>query len=595
MARLGKGVDPGTPQQHRDPERGHDPESQTTGGVEASAVLVANPNFGQDKNKSSSDHGNGSLSRTRSRRRRWSSASISSVSGESDHIGVYDMMAQNKYQSLDENGHMVDAYRFKVSRRYLETDFIKEIQICTNLQHPNILMIYGVMMNGKNRPWLVMEEMEHGSLRDVLFNRSFRFEGEMLLNMLRDIATGMVFLHNCKPPILHRDLKPANVFLDRNMHAKLANFRITLKNRARGYAGTPYWMAPEVLRREGPHTKASDVYSMGILLYEIFTREKPYAGMNPAMVLEKVANRDLDEPFRPELPAELPLDVEALIHDCWAPNPELRPAFEEIRCRVNRLQVKEINKYFEARTARNPADVAKINPRNSMSPDKLYSQLFPQHVAQALRQGHKVDPEVFDCVTVFFCDVVGYTKMSSSMPANEVIDMLERLYTALDDLASKHDIFKVDTIGDAYLAVANLHKPQPDHAARIARFAVDAVAAANTTLVDAHNTKGGCVNIRGGFHSGCVVASVIGTHSPKYTIFGDTVNTASRMESLSEGNRIQCTKESAELIMPYAEEFGVEVVPRGRIDVKGKGTMSTFWVTRAPGMETIPSFEDSLL
>jgi len=439
-------------------------------------------------------------------------------------------------------------------RRYMETDFLHEIRVCVELQHPNLVMVMGCIVDCEGPPSLVTEYMEHGSLRDVLRNRSFCFEGEILLNILKDIATGMVFLHSCKPAVIHRDLRSANIFLDRNLRAKLSNFRLTYRERSRGFPGAPLWMAPEILRGESAPTAASDVYSMGIVMFELFSRERPYSGVPLAEVLDKVADAGLDEPFRPTLPPELPVDVAALIHDCWAPRPELRPSFEEVKSRIERLEHLEIKQFLKAHSNKMPGMVAKVR-RNTAAAESLYSQLFPPHVAKALQSNAKVQPEAFECVTVFFCDVVGYTAMSSSMQANDVIDMLERLYAEFDRLALQHDVFKVDTIGDAYLAVTNLHKSQADHAARIGRFAVDAVEAAKLTLIRMTSPGDGHVCIRCGFHSGPVVASVIGKGKPKYTIFGDTVNTASRMESNSEANRVQCTEASATLILPVRRRF----------------------------------------
>merc|ERR1712146_119719 len=148
--------------------------------------------------------------------------------------------------------------------------------------------------------------------------------------------------------------------------------------------------------------------------------------------------------------------------------------------------------------------------------------------------------------------------------------------TQFDSLCEMHDIFKVETIGDAFMCCSNLVKTQDDHAARLARFALDAIEAAAATMIDEDDPDRGTIKIRVGLHSGPVVANVVGSRNPRFCLFGDTVNVASRMESNSEKGRVHLSKPAADLVKE--QDVNLNLVSCGKVTIKGKGQMHTYWL-----------------
>jgi len=202
--------------------------------------------------------------------------------------------------------------------------------------------------------------------------------------------------------------------------------------------------------------------------------------------------------------------------------------------------------------------------------DRLLLNVLPQAIAERLKQDQSIIADTFAEVTVLFADIVGFTQISSQISPPELVSLLNEIFSTFDRLAQKHGLEKIKTIGDAYMVVGGLPMPRIDHAEAIAQMALD-MQQAITEFSDTHDRN---FSIRIGINSGPVVAGVIGIKKFIYDLWGDTVNTASRMESHGLPGCIQVTSATYQRLQ---DKYLLE--SRGTIEVKGKGEMNTYFLT----------------
>lgn len=202
--------------------------------------------------------------------------------------------------------------------------------------------------------------------------------------------------------------------------------------------------------------------------------------------------------------------------------------------------------------------------------DDLLHNILPSEIATRLKTDRAMIADDFPHATVLFADVVGFTPMSATMTPPQLVGLLNSVFTKFDEFAENLGCEKIKTVGDEYMVAAGVPVPRPDHAEAIAELALRI-----RDYMATHDFDGRSLELRIGINSGPVVAGIIGTHKFSYDMWGDTVNTASRMESSGVPGQIQVSPATYDLLAGNGYTFE----NRGTIDIKGKSPMETWLLT----------------
>ncbi|XP_011686974.1 PREDICTED: guanylate cyclase 32E isoform X2 [Wasmannia auropunctata] len=447
----------------------------------------------------------------------------------------------------------------KIRKKSIEItrEMKKELKMMRDLRHDNLNAFIGACTDPPNI-CVIVEYCARGSLKDILENEDIKLDNMFMASLVGDIIRGMIYLHESVIKY-HGSLRPSNCLVDSRWVVKLADFGLHEFKRdaecdpsdvIKKYHGLLY-KAPELLRstRLGEPTardfQKGDVYSFAIILYELQGRHGPFGvtELSAAEILKKVIARDSEiSPFRPPLnQLENTFDF---VRDCllqsWTENPDFRPDFKMIRNKLRPLRkgmkanifdnmMAMMEKYANNLEALVDERTDQLTEEKKKT-DALLHEMLPRYVADQLKKGHKVEAESFDCVTIYFSDIVGFTSMSAESTPLQVVDFLNDLYTCFDSTIENYDVYKVETIGDAYMVVSGLPiRNGIQHAGEVASMSLCLLDAIKQFTI--RHRPLDKLQLRVGIHSGPVCAGVVGLKMPRYCLFGDTVNTASRMAS----------------------------------------------------------------
>ena len=458
-----------------------------------------------------------------------------------------------------------------------------------NIININISRFYGVCEKEGTLYCLTMYNAK-GPLCNILQDDTYRLDANFQYSMACDIASGMQYL--AKHNVTHGNLSSRTCYLDDKWNAKVGDWHFNqiaileedhlirtkpideaLQSDENVRARTKFWTAPEILDDPDMQpTKETDVYAFAVVLIELFSREDPFFQeelLEPKDIIKAIQNTGA----RPDIPNNVHEALVPIVQKAWASDPKQRPTMSKFKtmlentkpskksvldCMMESLEgyVTLLEDNVQERTIELESAIRKST--------ELLHRMLPPQVANTLAAGQTVAPELFDEITIFFSDIVGFTALSSESTPMEIVTMLNDLYTTFDDVVDQHEVYKVETIGEAYMVISGA--PQRNgkmHAAHIASMALE-LAVASSSFVVRHQTHKK-LEYRAGIHSGLACTGVVGIKMPRYCVFGDTVSTASRMETTSIPGKIQISQHTKE-VLDQLGNFIVE--PRGRLSIK---------------------------
>ncbi|XP_068620544.1 atrial natriuretic peptide receptor 1 [Battus philenor] len=490
----------------------------------------------------------------------------------------------------------------KIHRKKLDLNkkLLWEIKQARNVSHENTVRFIGACVDCP-LVFVLTEYCPKGSLKDVLANEELQLDWNFRTSLVHDIVQGMCYLHSGLGA--HGKLRSSNCLIDGRFVLKISDYGLnTLCTPTDLIKDDTYyykllWTAPELVSGSlYPGAVASlkgDVYSFGIILEEIVRRAGPFHHYTPTMSYKEIVRRVCareSPPFRPVVGVAeagtaaaggAATELLDLAERCWCEAPDDRPSFDAINATYikgycdNLMDdlLRRMEQYANNLESLVEEKTEQLSMEKRRSEELLY-QVLPRPVAQQLMAGEVVQPESFECVTVYFSDIVGFTELCAASTPMQVVDLLNDLYSTFDRIIGYYDVYKVETIGDAYMVVSGLPKRNGDmHAREICLMALAVVEAVRTFAV--RHRPSHRLEVRVGVHSGPVCAGVVGVKMPHYCLFGDTVNTASRMESTGQPLRIHLSESTRALLEQWGT-FSVE--RRGEVELKGRGRMLTHWL-----------------
>lgn len=502
----------------------------------------------------------------------------------------------------------------KINKIELKKQTQNELRHLRELRHDNLNRFCG-FYSDINSCGLISIYCQRSSLFDLLQKKEYTLDWTFKSSLLLDLVRGMNYIHKSSIKF-HGKLKSTNCVVDGRFTLKVTDYGLHLIKQSQklefldekeevNKSEDLLWTAPEILKLKDKESdesqninknkklsdqeklevaenkkfninifgsQKSDIYSFGIIGSEICTREAPFGMYKPKYSNSYIIKRVKKCPpiFRPLLKLQdCPVRMKELLKLCWSQSLELRPDFGTIETTIQSLLedkkanivdnmmkvLEEYSNHLEDIVAERTAEL-EVEKKKS---EELLCRMLPPSVATRLTAGEVIPPESFSISTIYFSDICGFTTISAASSPLEVVDLLNDLYTMFDTIIDSYEVYKVETIGDAYMVSSGIPKRIGErHAAEIALMSLDILSAVGSFVM--RHLPRVPMRIRIGLHSGPAVSGIVGKKMPRYCLFGDTINTASRMESTGLPQRIHISPTTYEYLLRRVDLLiGVEL------------------------------------
>ncbi|XP_041348561.1 LOW QUALITY PROTEIN: retinal guanylyl cyclase 2-like [Gigantopelta aegis] len=494
------------------------------------------------------------------------------------------------------NGDLVHVKELKIKGFEIKSKTMTQIRTLRDLRHENINPYMGLLVDPVHSA-IVCEYCNRGSLEDVINNEDIKLDWDFKFSLLSDLVRGLRYIHQSTIKC-HGNLKSRNCVIDSRWQLRLTDYGLpcfltTAKQVRDLQTRDLLWTAPEHLRDPVLQAKGSekgDIFALGIILQETAQRTPPYSSSDLSYdeILAKV--KKPPPLIRPSVsPQAAPPIYIQVMKQCWSEIPDMRPTIVEVYEQFKKLtggkkanivdtMFRMLEKYS------NDLEDIVADRTNQLEEEKkktnqLLYRMLPPIVADNLKTGQRVEAESFNEVTIYFSDIVGFTTISAMSTPMQVVDLLNDLYTMFDATIDIYDVYKVETIGDAYMVSSGLPVRNGNrHAGEVGTMALDLLSQCGKFTI--RHMSEVPLRVRIGLHTGSAVAGVVGLTMPRYCLFGDTVNTASRMESTGLPFRIHISQQCKDILDILG---GYHVLYRGQVELKGKGHHSTYWLVGKEG------------